>query len=381
MPLTCWYGLVLAHFAVLTRGCSSGSVGVWVGVSSDWWSAACAEAEWCSSLSSFPRSWLVLGASHWERRLLTGCPSPRGDRRRSTTVAWRPSGAGSTRRRRESCWRLTSRPVCIGPRFHGITNPSPPKTLLTPPHPHHRETPPTSKPRSPPLTCSTPPSLSPTRAMTKTRRTPPKQGVAAAANQVRWSCRRPGSRTATSRPPPCLITASLSRRPLRASPALFLTASSCLARSSRQSTTPTVQPPPFLPNRAPCPQEAIKVELERGVRLATAPSKAPAPASHSLIFIFYPLLYGLVLLSSWFILFSVERCRALSLPPSTFSLFYMFVQIYLFFSFFLSSSHHCVSFYMWKFAPPLSLSSSSSKSGSVFHVFHCRFIWTPLVPQ
>lgn len=156
-----------------------------------------------------------------------------------------------------------TRPVCIGPRCPGTTNPPLPTTLLTRPRPPHRETPPTSKPRSPPPTRSTPPSLSPTReTRTKTR----KQKVAAAANQVRWSCRRPGSRMATSRPPPHLITTSLSRRPLRASPAPFLMASSCLARSSRHSTTPTVQAPPFLPNPAPSPQEALKVDLERGER-------------------------------------------------------------------------------------------------------------------
>lgn len=196
-------------------------------------------------------------------------PPTRGDRRRSTTLAWRPSGAGSTKRPRENCWRLRSQPVCIGPRCLGITNPPPPTTLLTAPRPHHRETPPTSKPRSPHPTRSTPPSLSPTQAMRKTRRKarmPPKQGAAAAASRVRWSCRWPGSRTATSRPPPRLTTTSVSRRPLRASPVLFPTASSCLARSSRQSTTPTVQGPPFLPNPAPCPQEALKVDPERGER-------------------------------------------------------------------------------------------------------------------
>lgn len=148
--------------------------------------------------------------------------------------------------------------VCIGPRCPGTISPLPLTTLLTRPRPPHRETPPTSKRRSPPLTRSTPPSLSPTRARrTKTRTR--WITAAAAAIQVRWSCRQHGSRTATSRPPAHLTTSSLSRRPLRASPALFLTASPCLARS----TTPTVQAPPLLPNPASSPQEATKVEPER----------------------------------------------------------------------------------------------------------------------
>lgn len=154
--------------------------------------------------------------------------------------------------------------VCIGPRCPGTTNLPPPTTLLTPPHPHHRETPPTSKHKSSPPTRSTPPRSSPTRATRKTTRKPTRQG--ALANQVRPSCRRPGSHTATFRLPPRTVKADLSRHPLLASPARFLMASICLARSNRQSTTPTVQALPFPPNPAPPSQEAIKVEPERGVR-------------------------------------------------------------------------------------------------------------------
>lgn len=180
---------------------------------------------------------------------------------------------------------------------------------------------------------------------TKTR----KQGVAvAAANQVRWSCRRPGSRTATSRPPPHLITTSLSRHPLRASPALFLTASSCLARSNRHSTTPTVQAPPFLPNPAPTPQEALKVDSEGGERSQARYSAlhiSHISLSFNHLFIYY--VHSLVLCSVFTLVFiRGEFCLFISpilLSPSfhVFPVFFFVVNQSL-------RSTLCSLFYMWK---------------------------------
>lgn len=126
---------------------------------------------------------------------------------------------------------------------------------------------------------------------------------------------------ATSRPPPHPITTSLSRRPLRASPALFLMASSCLARSSRHSTTPTVQAPPFLPNPAPSPREALKVDLERGERSQArqrALDSSHTSLSFTHLFIYY--LYRLVFFL-FFTLFFSRDVFAFSFLPSTFSLF------------------------------------------------------------
>lgn len=62
-------------------------------------------------------------------------------------------------------------------------------------------------------------------------------------------------------------------------------ASPCLARSSRHSTTPTVQAPPLLPNPASPPPEAIKVER----REASGSSSALYSSHTSLFHIFiYP---------------------------------------------------------------------------------------------
>lgn len=133
---------------------------------------------------------------------------------------------------------------------------------------------------------------------------------------------------ATSRPPPHLITTSLSRRPLRASPAPFLTASSCLARSSCHSTTPTVQAPPFLPNPAPSPQEALKVDPERGERSQarhSALDSSHTSLSFTHLFIYYR--HRLVL-CSFLPCFSVETCSAFSFLPSTFSLFTCLSQFF-----------------------------------------------------
>lgn len=156
---------------------------------------------------------------------------------------------------------------------------------------------------------------------------------------------------ATSRSPPHLITTSLGRRPLRASPAPFLMASSCLARSSRHSTTPTVQAPPFLPNPAPSPLEALKVDLERGERSQARHSALDS--SHTSLSFTHLFIYYLLRVDFFFFVLTLFFSRdVFCLFISTVYLFplYVFVQL---FGINQPLCSLCLLFYMCKFFLPL----------------------------